>query len=62
MVPMRFTAIVCFRNGEPSKQDYRKFNIKTVQGINDFASMEEVVSGDINALMDDQNGCQIWSS
>ncbi|HLP39520.1 excinuclease ABC subunit UvrC [Lacibacter sp.] len=36
-------AMVCFKNGEPSKQDYRKFNIKTVQGINDFASMKEVV-------------------
>ncbi|MBP6686560.1 MAG: excinuclease ABC subunit C [Lacibacter sp.] len=36
-------AMVCFKNGEPSKQDYRKFNIKTVTGINDFASMKEVV-------------------
>lgn len=36
-------AMVCFKNGEPSKQDYRKFNIKTVHGINDFASMKEVV-------------------
>src|SRR5699024_8017109 len=30
-------------NGKPSKKDYRKFNIKTVEGPNDFASMEEVV-------------------
>ncbi len=37
------SAMVCFKNGEPSKNDYRKFNIKTVQGINDFASMKEVV-------------------
>ncbi|MDB5201601.1 MAG: excinuclease subunit [Ferruginibacter sp.] len=36
-------AMVCFRNGEPSKKDYRHFNIKTVEGINDFASMSEVV-------------------
>lgn len=36
-------AMVCFRNGEPSKKDYRHFNIKTVSGINDFASMKEVV-------------------
>lgn len=36
-------AMVCFRNGLPSKKDYRKFNIKTVEGINDFASMEEIV-------------------
>ncbi len=36
-------AMVCFKNGEPSKKDYRHFNIKTVQGINDFASMKEIV-------------------
>lgn len=34
---------VVFRNGRPSKKDYRKFNIKTVEGANDFASMEEIV-------------------
>lgn len=37
------SAMVCFRHGQPSKQDYRKFNVKTVKGINDFATMEEVV-------------------
>lgn len=36
-------ACVVFRNGKPSKKDYRKFNIKTVTGPDDFASMEEVV-------------------
>ncbi|MCM4155125.1 excinuclease ABC subunit UvrC [Gramella sp. AN32] len=36
-------ACVVFKNGKPSKKDYRKFNIKTVEGANDFASMEEVV-------------------
>lgn len=36
-------ACVVFKNGKPSKKDYRKFNIKTVTGANDFASMEEVV-------------------
>ncbi len=36
-------AMVCFINGEPSKKDYRHYNIKTVSGINDFASMSEVV-------------------
>ena len=36
-------AMVCFRNGQPSKADYRHYNIKTVIGINDFASMQEVV-------------------
>ena len=37
------SAMVCFKNGEPSKKDYRHFNVKTVQGINDFASMKEAV-------------------
>lgn len=37
------SAMVCFKNGEPSKKDYRYFNIKTVEGINDFASMKEGV-------------------
>lgn len=36
-------ALVVFKNGKPSKSDYRHFNIKTVEGPNDFASMEEVV-------------------
>ena len=36
-------ACVVFRNGKPSKKEYRHFNIKTVSGPNDFASMEEVV-------------------
>ena len=37
------SAMVCFRNGEPSKSDYRLFNVKTVTGINDFATMKEAV-------------------
>jgi excinuclease ABC subunit C len=37
------SAMVSFKNGEPSKKDYRHFNIKTVEGINDFASMKETV-------------------
>lgn len=36
-------AMVCFRNGKPHKSDYRHYNIKTVVGPDDFASMEEVV-------------------
>jgi len=36
-------ACVVFRNTKPSKKDYRKFNIKSVSGPNDYASMEEVV-------------------
>ena len=36
-------ACVVFRNGKPAKSEYRKYNIKTVTGPDDFASMEEVV-------------------
>jgi excinuclease ABC subunit C len=37
------SAMVCFKNAEPSKKDYRHFNVKTVEGINDFATMKEAV-------------------
>lgn len=37
------SAMVCFKNGMPSKKDYRHFKVKTVEGINDFATMKEVV-------------------
>jgi len=37
------SACVVFRNGKPSKTEYRHFNIKTVEGPNDFASMKEVI-------------------
>ncbi len=36
-------AMVVFKQGRPSKNDYRHFNIKTVEGPNDFASMEEII-------------------
>ena len=36
-------SMVCFKDGKPSKKDYRKFNIKTVEGPDDFSSMTEVV-------------------
>lgn len=35
--------MVCFKDGVPSKKDYRKFKIKTVEGVDDYASMREVV-------------------
>ena len=47
-------AMVCFRNAKPSKKDYRHFNIKTVTGANDFASMEEVVYRRYKKLLDEQ--------
>jgi excinuclease ABC subunit C len=37
------SAMVCFKDGEPSKKDYRLFNVKNVVGINDFATMKEAV-------------------
>lgn len=37
------SAMVCFKEALPSKKDYRHYNVKTVEGINDFATMKEVV-------------------
>lgn len=37
------SACVVFKDGKPSKKDYRIFNVKTVEGPNDFATMEEVI-------------------
>ena len=37
------SAMICFKQGLPSKADYRQFNVKTVEGINDFATMKEAV-------------------
>ena len=45
------SAMVCFKNGEPSKKDYRHFNVKTVKGINDFATMKEVVQRRYSRLL-----------
>ena len=42
---------VVFRDGAPSKKDYRHFNIKTVVGANDFASMKEVVNRRYSRLL-----------
>ncbi|MDR2980010.1 MAG: excinuclease ABC subunit UvrC [Bacteroidales bacterium] len=47
-------AMVCFLNGKPAKQEYRHFNIKTVEGPDDFASMEEVVYRRYKRLLDEQ--------
>jgi excinuclease ABC subunit C len=47
-------ACVVFKNGKPSKSEYRHFNIKTVTGPNDFASMEEVVFRRYKRLLEEQ--------
>ena len=46
-------ACVVFKNGKPSKKDYRHFNIKTVIGPDDFASMKEVVYRRYKRLIDE---------
>ena len=48
------SAMVCFKDGIPSKKDYRHFNVQTVQGINDFATMKEVVYRRYKRLSDEQ--------
>ena len=47
------SAMVCFKNGEPDKGNYRKFKVKTVTGINDFATMKEVVYRRYKRLLDE---------
>ena len=47
-------ACVVFKDGKPSKKDYRHFNIKTVEGPDDFASMEEVVYRRYKRLLDEK--------
>ncbi len=46
-------ACVVFKDGKPSKKDYRHFNIKTVVGPDDFASMEEVVYRRYKRMLDE---------
>ncbi|WP_187262174.1 excinuclease ABC subunit UvrC [Pontibacter beigongshangensis] len=46
-------SMVCFKNGKPSKKDYRHYNIKTVVGPDDFASMYEVVTRRYKRLLEE---------
>lgn len=46
-------ACVVFKDGKPSKKEYRHYNIKTVEGPDDFASMEEVVYRRYNRLLEE---------
>jgi excinuclease ABC subunit C len=48
-------ACVVFKMGKPSKQDYRKFNIKTVEGPDDYASMKEVVRRRYTRAIEEQS-------
>lgn len=47
------SAIVVFKDAKPSKKDYRHFNVKTVEGPNDFATMEEAVHRRYKRLIDE---------
>jgi excinuclease ABC subunit C len=46
-------SMVCFKNAKPSKKDYRHFNIKTVVGPDDFASMYEIVTRRYKRLLEE---------
>ena len=47
-------ACVVFKNGKPSKKEYRHFNIKTVEGPNDFASMTEIIERRYRRLLEEK--------
>lgn len=48
------SAMVCFRDGTPSNKEYRHYHIKTVKGINDFASMSEVIYRRYKKLLEEE--------
>jgi len=47
-------AMVCFKNAKPAKKEYRHFNIRTVVGPDDFASMEEIIFRRYKRLMNEK--------
>lgn len=47
------SAMVVFKNAKPSKKDYRHFNIRTVEGPDDFASMEEVITRRYSRMLEE---------
>ena len=49
------SACVVFKDGKPSKKDYRIFNVKTVEGPNDFATMEEVVYRRYKRMLEEES-------
>src|SRR5690606_38826860 len=48
------SACVVFKDGKPSKKDYRIFNVKTVEGPDDFATMEEVIYRRYKRVLEDE--------
>ncbi len=49
-------ACVVFKNGRPSKRDYRHFNIRTVSGPDDFSSMEEIIYRRYKRMLEEKHG------
>lgn len=49
------SAIVVFKDAKPSKKDYRHFNVKTVEGPNDFATMQEAVYRRYKRMLEEEN-------
>jgi excinuclease ABC subunit C len=47
------SAMVCFKNGKPSKKDYRHFNVQTVEGPDDFATMKEAITRRYKRLIEE---------
>lgn len=47
-------SMVCFINGKPANKEYRHYHIKTVEGPNDFASMEEIVTRRYKRLLEEE--------
>jgi excinuclease ABC subunit C len=47
-------SMVCFVDGKPRKSEYRKYNVKTVEGIDDFAAMREIVSRRYKRIKDEK--------
>jgi len=50
------SAMVCFKDAKPSKKDYRHYNVQTVEGPDDFATMKEVVTRRYSRLQREQEG------
>jgi excinuclease ABC subunit C len=48
------SAMVCFKDAKPSKKDYRHYNIKTVEGPDDFATMKEVLTRRYTRLLEEE--------
>ena len=48
------SAMVCFKEGRPSKSEYRRYNVQDVKGINDFATMKEAVYRRYHRLIEEQ--------